>query len=135
MVQADPVTATDPIFPSLWDATLSELGHETPVWEVFADAENFLCGASPDLQADEAEATLRRVRDGGWATISRRALDALPDSTPTPLSEDEIADAVRRVRAWFLTERAPRRAVPIELLPIFLEPSAEWLSSDAARRQ
>jgi hypothetical protein len=135
MVQADPVSVNDPIFPSLWEATLSELGHETQVWEVFADAENFLSGSSPDLQADEAEETLRRIRDEGWAMISRRALDAPPDATPTPLSAGEIADAVARARAWFLTERAAGRAVPSDLRPMSLEPSAKWLEWDAARRR
>jgi hypothetical protein len=135
IVQADPVTVNDPIFRSLWEATLSELGHETPVWEIFADAENYLSGSSPRLQADVAGETLRRVREEGWALISRRALDAPPDATPTPLSPGEIAAAVERARAWFLTERAPGRAVPTDLLPIFLEPSAKWLEWDAARRR
>jgi hypothetical protein len=136
IVQAELVNGTDPIFPSLWDATLSELGGETPVWEVFADAPNFLTGATLDVQALEAEEVLRRVRDEGWATFNRRALDSPHDSTPTLLSDDEIKDAIGRARTWFLTERTSNRAaVPEDLLPIFLNPTVQWLEWDATRRR
>lgn len=126
MVQAAFVTVVDPIYPSLWDATFSELGGETAVWQVFADAENFLAGASADAQADEAESVLRRLRSEGWVRISARPLDA-PDLTATPLSDDQADAAVRRARAWFLTEREPRRAVPEDVIAVFLDPTGKWL--------
>jgi hypothetical protein len=126
MVQAAFVTVVDPIYPSLWDATFSELGGETRVWEVFADAENFLAEASADAQADEAERVLHRLRREGWARISARPLDAPEDSTATPLSDDNAEAVLRRARAWFLTEREPRRPVPEDLIAVFLDATEEW---------
>jgi len=126
------VAVVDPIFPSLWAATFSELGAETAVWEVFADAPNFFAGAPADVQADEAEEVLRRITDEGWARVARRTGDA--GSSAVPLSEEKAGEAIRRARIWFLTEREPPRDLPQELLPFFLDPTEQWLESDSRGR-
>lgn len=116
----------DPSFPSLWDATLFELGAETGIWETFADPPNFHDGAPAEVQADEAESVLRRIRDAGWARFARR----IGHDDSAPLSEEEAETAIRRARFWFLNEREPPRDLPEELVPIFLCPTEKWLQSD-----
>jgi hypothetical protein len=128
------VTVEHPIYPSLWDATLAELGAETPLWEVFADAENFHARVTTQVQAEEAEKTVRRVLDEGWATLSLRTSAAPRDSHATDLSDDEAEDAIRRVRTWFVSERQPGQLVPKNLLPIFLNPSDQWIAWKQTRR-
>ena len=115
-------------FPSLWEATLAELGGETLLWEVFADAENFHAGATTEIQADEAERIVRRIRAEGWATLSFRSLDAPPDARAIVLSDDEVEGAIRRVRTWFMSERQPGHHPPQDVLPIFLNPSDRWVA-------
>jgi hypothetical protein len=126
------MTVVDPIFPSLWDATISELDGETAVWEVFADAPNFFAGEPAEVQADEAERVLRRLRDEGWAQFARWTGDARDSATP--LSDDEAEAAVRRARTWFLTEREPPHDVPEDLSSFFLGPTEQWRQSDHAAR-
>jgi hypothetical protein len=63
------VSVRDPIFDSLWEATLWKLWAEPGIWEPFWDAPNFVPDAAA---AEEAEAVLHRLRDEGWALFVRR---------------------------------------------------------------
>jgi hypothetical protein len=119
------MTVTDPIFPSLWDATLTELGGDTAVWEVYGDSGNFHDGEPFEAQADAAEVVLHRLLDEGWATFIRRPWDAPAFSPGDALSDDAIKQTLARTRAWFLHERCTVDDLPSDL-NVWLAPTPKW---------
>lgn len=126
------MTVIDPIFPSLWDATLSELGGDTAVWEVYGDSGNFYDREPREAQADAAEVVLRRLLDQGWATLIRRTWDSAAFSPGDALSGVAIEEALTRTRKWFMTERWTADELPDEL-NVWLEPTQKWLHWAEAR--
>jgi hypothetical protein len=62
------VSVTDPIFDSVWDATLWELAAEPGIWEPFWDSANFFTGACDDILPRKPRAKLRRQTKGGEPT-------------------------------------------------------------------
>lgn len=115
---------TDPIFSSLWEATLSELQNDTSLGEVYADTPNFHADAPREARIDAAEAVLRRLRDEGWANFIRRP-QGLPDRSPGAVVPDvEVEEVLAIARRWY--SDASERQAPEEL-NVWLAPTQKWL--------
>jgi hypothetical protein len=117
------MSVVDPIFSSLWDATLSELQSDTALWEVYLDTPNFFSGDPPDARAAAAEAVIRRLRREGWATIVRRPARASGRSPGTLLSDDEIDAVLATARTWY---SASPELPPPDSLNVWLAPLPRW---------
>lgn len=120
-----PVDVTDPIFDSLWEATLSELQNDTALWEVYADTPNFYARGPAEVRAAAAESVLRRLRDEGWASFVWRPSN-LPDHSPgRALSDDEV-ERVLAVARQFYSVGDAASSVPQEL-EVRLSPNQKWV--------
>jgi hypothetical protein len=119
------VTVVDPIFDSLWEATLSELQNDTDLWEVYLDTPNFYADDPPDVRAARAETVLRRLYDEGWAQFIRRPSRAPSASLGKALSRHEIEAALARGRDWYAEQRSPNGPLPADL-NVWLAPTQKW---------
>jgi len=123
------MTVTDPIFGSLWDSTLAELGSENGIWEIYWDTPNFHAGASAERRAEEAETVLRRLHAEGWANFVRKPWNAAPDQEGEILADDEV-EALIAGRSW-QTEPPLPDGLP-DHLNVWLVPTQKWAEWDAS---
>jgi hypothetical protein len=103
----------DPVFESLWEATVSELGTEPGIWEIYWDSRNFHVGSPIEAVAD-AENVLRRLHVEGWADFIRRPWSATSSSAGGPLSGSEVETLIES-RAWRTEPPLPNGELPDEL--------------------
>lgn len=118
------MNVVDPIFGSLWDATLSELGVETGIWEIYWDTQNFYAGAPVEVRAAETEAVLRRLHVEGWADFVRRPWDATSAVVNERLSDSEVESLIAS-HAWRTDPPLPNDELPDDL-NVWLVPTAKW---------
>jgi hypothetical protein len=118
------MSVVDPIFDSLWDATLSELAAEPGIWEVYWDTPNFFARASPGDRAAEAEKVLRRLHTEGWVEFVRRPWNAPMYSAGHVLGDEEVEGLITS-DAWRSDPPLPNGQLPDEL-NVWLVATEKW---------